>query len=72
MLDTLLASSSQVSLVILPLSEGEYQNLLMLERTDGLAKNEGRLGNLQEGFKSIGLLEREISCRGSWTEQWVK
>ena len=55
MLDTLLASFSQVSLEILPLSEGEYQKLLMLERTGGLAKNGGSLGNLQEGFKSTGL-----------------
>ena len=72
MLDTLLASSSQVRLEILPLSEGEYQKLLMLERTGGLAKNGGSLGNLQEGFKSTGLLEREVNCRGNWSEQWVK
>ena len=72
MLDTLLASSSQVSLEILPLSEGEYQKLLMLERTGGLAKNGGRRGNLQEGFKSTGLFEREVNCRGNWSEQWVK
>ena len=68
MLDTLPASSSQVTL----LSKGEYQKLLILERTGGLAKNGGSLGNLQEGFKSIGLLEREINCRGNWSEQWVR
>ena len=36
----------------------------MLKRTGSLAKNQGSLGNLQEGFKTTGLLEREVNCRG--------